>query len=42
MRSPFAQTMLDNINVPRHKQPIVWSHMYPRASADATAVRKRR
>jgi mitogen-activated protein kinase 15 len=35
MKSPFAQTMLDNIQVRGGKEPIKWSDMYPKAGPDA-------
>lgn len=35
MKSPFAQTMLDNINLKSSTKPMTWAMMYPKASADA-------
>ena len=35
MRSPFAQTMLDNIHLKPNAKPVPWSSTYPRAPPDA-------
>jgi mitogen-activated protein kinase 15 len=37
MKSPFSQTMLDNIN-PSSSTPKAWSQVYPKANADAIDV----
>ena len=35
MRSPFAQTMLDNIHIKPNARPSRWSDVYPKAPPDA-------